>query len=70
MNRSRRGTDIPHDAPYHLAAYADGRLTFEDPATGVRLDLAAYGTTNEDVFAALQPISGHAAEQLGPGRKQ
>ena len=58
MNRTRRGRDIPRDAPFHLAAYADGRLTFDDPATGVRLDMAAFGSTNEEVFAALLPIVG------------
>lgn len=56
MNRTRRGRDIPRDAPFHLAAYTDGRLTLDDPATGVRLDLAAFGHTNEEVFAALLPV--------------
>ena len=56
MNRQRRGRDVPRDAPFHLAAYADGRLTFEDPSTGVRLDMAAFGVTNEEVFATLLPI--------------
>jgi putative photosynthetic complex assembly protein len=55
LNRSRRGMDIPRDAPLRLAAYADGRMTLEDPATGIRLDLAAFGPTNEGVFAALLP---------------
>lgn len=55
LNRSRRGMDIPRDAPLRLAAYADGRITLEDPATGIRLDLAAYGPTNEEVFANLLP---------------
>ncbi len=56
LNRTRRGRDIPRDAPFHLAAYTDGRLVLDDPATGVRLDLAAFGHTNEDVFVALLPI--------------
>jgi putative photosynthetic complex assembly protein len=60
LNRTRRGRDIPRDAPFHLAAYADGRLVLDDPATGVRLDLAAFGHTNEDVFAALLPVQERA----------
>ena len=55
MYRTRRGRDIPRDAPFHLAAYADGRLLLDDPATGIRLDMAAYGPTNEEVFAGLMP---------------
>ena len=57
LNRTRRGREIPRDAPFHLAAYADGRLTFDDPSTGVRLDLAAFGSSNEEVFAALLPVT-------------
>lgn len=55
MYRTRRGMDIGREAPFHLASYADGRLLLDDPATGVRLDMAAYGPTNEAVFAGLMP---------------
>ncbi len=63
MNRARKLRDLPHEAPLRLAAYADGRLILEDPATGVRLDLAAYGSTNEQVFAALLPVEHHLAPE-------
>ena len=47
--------------PFRLTAWADGRLTLEDPATGRHTDLEAFGPTNEAVFARLltaQPVKG------------
>jgi len=45
-----------HAAPQHpfvLSAFADGRLTLDDPTTGERLDLEAFGTLNAAAFTAL-----------------
>jgi putative photosynthetic complex assembly protein len=45
-----------HAAPVHpfvLSAFADGRLVLDDPATGEKLDLEAFGTLNTAAFAAL-----------------
>jgi putative photosynthetic complex assembly protein len=45
-----------HAAPMHpfvLTNYADGRLTLDDPTTGNRLDLEAFGSLNRATFAAL-----------------
>ena len=56
LNRTRKVNGLPADAPFHLAAYADGRLVLDDPSTGVLLDLAAYGASNEEVFAHLLPV--------------
>ena len=56
LARVRRGTDIPRSTPFHLAAWADGRLTLDDPATRQRIDLEAFGPTNAAVFATLLPV--------------
>ena len=59
LNRTRKVHELPGDAPFTLAAYADGRLLLADPTTGVTLDLAAFGPTNEEVFARLLPVAEH-----------
>ena len=55
MARIRRGRDVSPEVPFHIAAWADGRLTLDDPATGQRIDLEAFGPTNAAVFARLLP---------------
>jgi putative photosynthetic complex assembly protein len=49
--RERRIGGLGPDTPFRLTGWSDGRVTLEDPATGTRLDLAAYGTTNAEAFA-------------------
>jgi putative photosynthetic complex assembly protein len=49
--RKRRG--IGSEIPFRLSAHADGRLLLDDSATGRRIDLAAFGTSNAEVFASL-----------------
>jgi len=61
LNRGRKMHDVPRDTPFHLAAYADGRLILDDPATGTSLEMAAYGATNEGVFANLLAIPGRGS---------
>lgn len=51
--RGRRG--LGADAPLQLVAQGDGRLTLRDPATGERIGLEAFGSSNLAVFAALRP---------------
>lgn len=51
--RSRRG--LGADAPLQLRAHTDGRLTLRDPATGERIGLEAFGSSNLAVFAHLRP---------------
>lgn len=47
------------DAVLRLAEWRDGRLTLDDPASGTRLDLEAFGPTNEGAFKRLlRPESG------------
>ena len=66
MNRGRKMNGISRETPFHLAAYADGRLVLEDPATHTRLDMAAYGATNEATFADLLPIPGRLPPPAQP----
>lgn len=53
--RSRRG--LGADAPVQLIGQADGRLTLRDPATGERIGLEAFGSSNLAVFASLRPVA-------------
>lgn len=49
--RERRIGGLGAETPFRVTGWSDGRLTLEDPATGTRLDLAAYGQTNAEAFA-------------------
>ena len=53
LARERRRSDIGMEPPFRLARWSDGRLTLEDPTTGRRIELGAFGPTNAEVFAAL-----------------
>ena len=55
LARTRHSEGLDDSVPFHLAAWPDGRLTLDDPATGRRLDLEAFGSTNEAVFSRLLP---------------
>ncbi len=57
LARERRMREIGPQAPFELAARADGRLTLTDPSTGARLDLDAFGPTNAAVFARLLTLN-------------
>lgn len=46
--------------PFRLTAWDDDRLTLDDPTTGRRVDLEAFGPTNEAVFIRLLPGAGIA----------
>jgi putative photosynthetic complex assembly protein len=41
------------ETPFRLTEWADGRLTLTDPVTGRRVEMEAFGITNESVFARL-----------------
>ena len=49
--RTRRADGVSPEAPFRLTAWADGRLTLVDPATGRHADLEAFGPANAPVFA-------------------
>jgi putative photosynthetic complex assembly protein len=51
--RERKRSSIGPETPFRLTAWADGRLTLVDSATGRRVELEAFGPTNEQVFANL-----------------
>ena len=51
----RRRAGAGDEAPFHLTAWQDGRVTLDDPVTGRHVELAAFGGTNEAVFARLLP---------------
>jgi len=55
MERQRKGFKADISEPFHLARRKDGMLTLEDPITGIRLDLRAYGVDNEASFAVFLP---------------
>lgn len=51
MARERRRRQITAEAPLHLLARADGRLTLLDKSTGQRYDLESFGVTNAALYA-------------------
>lgn len=51
--RERRAHGIGAEAPFRLVRWADGRLTLDDPATRVHLELDGFGSTNVAAYAAL-----------------
>jgi hypothetical protein len=53
--RERKLRGLASDAPLQLISRADGRLTLSDPATGSRIDLESFGSTNAAVFARWLP---------------
>lgn len=53
LARERKRQSVGPEAPFRLTAWADGRLTLEDPATGRRIGLEAFGQTNAQAFARL-----------------
>ncbi len=54
LTRERRIRGVAGSrAPFTLGVAADGRLKLHDPATGMQLDLEAFGPTNAGAFARL-----------------
>lgn len=51
--RDRRRGEVGGQSPFRLAAWPDGRLTLQDPATGRVVGLEAFGPTNMEAFARL-----------------
>jgi putative photosynthetic complex assembly protein len=58
LARERKRQDIGVEPPFRLTRWADGRLSLEDPATGRRIDLEAFGPTNAAAFARLLTAQG------------
>jgi putative photosynthetic complex assembly protein len=53
LARQRLRQDADREIPFRLTAWADGRLTLEDPTTGRKVEMEAFGRDNEQVFANL-----------------
>jgi putative photosynthetic complex assembly protein len=53
LTRDRRRDELGPHTPFRLTAWQDGRLTLDDPATGHRVDLRAFGQTNAEAFGRL-----------------
>ncbi len=57
LARERKRRGVGPAEPFRLTARVDGRLTLEDPATGRRVDLEAFGPTNAGAFARLLALN-------------
>ncbi len=53
LARQRLRQDADREVPFRLTQWEDGRLTLEDPTTGRRVEMEAFGITNEEAFARL-----------------
>lgn len=53
--RERKRQQLGPEVPFLLLARSDGRLTLQDPGTGRRIDLEAFGPVNAGVFVRLLP---------------
>lgn len=58
LARERRQEEQGQELPFRIAAWPDGQLTLDDVATGRRVDLTAFGSTNSGVFARLLTAQG------------
>lgn len=62
LARERLRKDGIREAPFLLTQWADGRLSIEDPLTGRRIDLGAFGAANAATFARLMDNGGGNAQ--------
>jgi putative photosynthetic complex assembly protein len=51
--RERRARGLGVDSPFVLTRWSDDHLTLTDGATGRRIELRAFGPTNEQAFRVL-----------------
>jgi putative photosynthetic complex assembly protein len=58
LMRVRKKGEVSYGAPYRLERLRNGQLMLIDTASGIRLDLNAYGQTNAAVFAAFLSTTG------------
>lgn len=56
LARDRKLAGVGDGPPFRLVRWADGRLSLEDPTTGRRVDLGAFGESNAGAFARLVTI--------------
>ena len=53
LARERMLNSINSDPPFRLIRWASGTMSLDDPSTGRRIELDAFGPTNAGVFAGL-----------------
>ena len=53
LSRERKRQGVDSTLPLTLSLEGDRRLVLRDPSTGEHIDLASFGATNREVFAAL-----------------
>jgi putative photosynthetic complex assembly protein len=53
LARERKREELGSAPPFLLTRWSDGRLSIEDVATHVRIELIAFGPTNAAAFARL-----------------
>lgn len=53
MARDRKLHGVGADRPFLLTRWQDQRVTLDDPETGRRLDLSAFGRPNGEAFERL-----------------
>jgi putative photosynthetic complex assembly protein len=53
LARARNASGISREHPFLLELHASGTLVLEDPQTGQRIDLQAFGPSNIAAFRAL-----------------
>ncbi|WP_191085096.1 photosynthetic complex assembly protein PuhC [Roseococcus microcysteis] len=58
LARERRQEEQGQEMPFRVSAWRDGQLTLDDVATGRRVDLTAFGSTNAGIFARLLTAQG------------
>lgn len=58
MFRTRKLESIPPHHGFRLMRLADGNLVLEDPQSGRRVDLRAFGSTNHEAFARMLARAG------------
>ena len=56
LARERLRNDHDRQVPFRLTKWADGRLSVEDPTTGRRVDLGAFGAVNAASFSRLMTV--------------
>lgn len=58
LNRIRKGAETADEAPYRLERRANGQLLLIDTASGLALDLNAYGRSNAAAFGEFLETTG------------
>jgi putative photosynthetic complex assembly protein len=56
--RQRGFHQVGKAIPFQLTQWSDGHLTLSDPATGERIELRAFGATNERAFRDILLMDG------------